>query len=231
MTLAAPAIERLERPLASLAEVARSLSKGNVCIVLASDCPSGSSSAWIESPSVFSSPSVDGCWLDQPPPVVGLMCAAESDGCDCVFVSAAILWEALSARFSENEIAPLFGPDALSLKLGSSMVHRPGFIRKSSLSATRIACNFSARLDWHASPSAMARPVFDFCREFVLQDSNQLICRLKVGECALVPNMLVMNGCAAAPDSGRLEHVWFTGSADISADVRSFAIAARLDCA
>lgn len=139
----------------------------------------------------FMSPSVEGAWMPIPPSVIAISVGASAlQPVEWVFVSAASLWRALKQRFHEAELVPFLDGVAIGSRAGGVQVYHPGYQCWQSKQGRRISCRFSGRLDHDVRPHPMAQPVFDFCREFVLDDRNQLCLSLDPGQTAMIANSL-----------------------------------------
>lgn len=165
------------------------------------------------------SPHTDGWYLDHAPRVVGQFCITNAEvGGESTLVSARAMLRALRARFSEGEIRPLWRHDAASTTIAGRTISRPVFTKRQTDPAVpaRIVCTFSCDEFNRVTPSGMALPAFDFCREFVRLRDNHCVIKLQPGVGVFVPNASVLNGRRGWSDSRsgnrRFLQVWYDGA-------------------
>jgi alpha-ketoglutarate-dependent taurine dioxygenase len=131
----------------------------------------------------------------RPPRLVVLLCTEASNvGGDSTFVSASLMLNALERRFTTAEIAPMWRTDAQTIDVDGQRVFRPVFGFEGGGRSRRVRCYFSSHECQRTSYHPMTLPAFDFCREYVRKVENQLSIRLVPGECAFVPNSMVLTG-------------------------------------
>jgi alpha-ketoglutarate-dependent taurine dioxygenase len=163
------------------------------------------------------SPHNDGSFLDEPPRFVALFCNhPAAHGGESTFVSTRSIFEAVCARFSATEIAPLFVNNAYAIQRGATKLTRKVFDTTTGEDGgLRLSAYFSAHEYNRVYPSMTALPVFDFIREYVRRPENQMRVELQAGDCLVFENMALLHGrlrWADTKDRRRLcTRSWYSG--------------------
>jgi hypothetical protein len=142
----------------------------------------------------FMSPSVEGAWMPIPPKAIAISVGVSAvQPIEWVFVSASSLWRVLKNRFQEAEVGSFLDGDAIASRPEGVDVCHPGYQCLQTTEGKRVSCRFSGRLDHDVRPHPMSQPVFDFCREYVLDERNQLCLSLDPGQTAMIANARFCN--------------------------------------